>query len=298
MLARDQADRLRALGLHTMHDHWFSSLLYGEPFLSGDLAAYFDGRGLMLCAFPLRGRPLPSRGEIAAWTQGWVRETEADYVVLVTPYCPDLRALRSCGLERFHTWPARRVSRELIAPCPQSAESGQCPRRLRRGLQAAFEARITTGGSMDAAKLALIEQFQRTIGSTPYLAGLTTAWPAILTRERVQFIEAWDTRGLRGFIAMHQAFEQGAVAVAMARDRDAAGVTDFLYAHMLLQARKLGCDWVNLGSCVTEGQYRFKQKWASPSVLPAYALTEWRRRSVARRRFNLWGPRTMKKSAS
>lgn len=282
-------------GLHTLHDHWFASLLYGEPFLDAGRVAYFDGRFLTLCAYQLDScEPAPGP-ELAAWTRQWVRVTRPDAVCLVTPRCPDLRALTREGLARYHTWPAREIAQEMIARCP--SPGGARTRRHRRALAEPYEPRLTQGGDIVAEKLRLIERFQRSTGVTPYLAGLTTAWLAILTSRRVCFVEAWQAGKLRGFVAFHQAFERGAVAMAMARDADAVGVTDFLYAHMLDFAGAQGWKWVNLCSSVTRGQHAFKRKWSEPSPLPAYALTEWRRPALARQRYVLWGPRTMQKSS-
>jgi len=290
-------DVLRCRGRHVMHDHWFSSLLYGEAFLDDDKVAYFDGRALTLCAFPLAGRDLPDRTEVARWAVGWVERTGAEALLLIAPNCPDLRHLRASRMERFHTWRARLIGREMIAPVIDPAVRGSGARRARRALQAPYEVNIGVGGGMDAARLRLIERFQRDIGMTPYLAGLTAAWPAVLTRKHVSFIEARDASGVRGFIAMHRPFASVAVAIGMARDERASGVGDFLYAQMLVQAGAWGCAAVNLGPSVTPGQFRYKLKWAQPSELPAHASTEWRRGNLTRRHYNLWVPRTMQKSS-
>lgn len=295
MLDDDARLRLHRDGLHTLHDHWFASLLYGEPFLDSNRVAYFDGRYLTLCAYRLATFEEPLLAELADWTRQWVRSTRPDVVSLVTPRCPDLRALACEGLARFHTWPARPIAREVIAS--SAAPGGPRTRLHRRALAAPYEVRLTRGGSVVADKLRLIERFQRSIGMTPYLAGLTAAWLAILTSTRVRFVEAWKGERLCGFVALHQAFERGAVAMAMARDADARGVADFLYAHMLEYAGDAGWAWINLCSSVTRGQHAFKLKWAELSPLPAYTLTEWRRPSLARQRYVLWGPRTMQKSS-
>ena len=297
MLTPGEVQRSKSLGVHTMHDHWLSSLLYGEAFLDDDLPVYFDGRGLVLSAFPLTGRPSPTRSDVARWVLHWVSKTNAESVMLVTPQCPDLRALRNRGLERYLTASARTIAQEVLAPCASTDELKALSRHIRRSLNGLFDVKITIGGHMDSAKLSSIERFQRKIGVTPYLAGLTTAWPAILMNSAVHFIEAWDTVGLRGFIAVHRPFEKGAVAIAMTRDESALGVTDFLYAHMLVHARKMQWDWVNLGSSATMGQHLFKLKWGRLSAHPPFALTEWRNPSMYKRRYNLWGPRTMQKTS-
>jgi Phosphatidylglycerol lysyltransferase, C-terminal len=297
MLTEAQCERIRAAGRHTMHDHWFASLLYGEAFLDDDLLAYFDGRALTLCAFAVGELAPVHSSRIREWAVRWVRQTGADSMMLVTPACPDLRALQSLGLQRMRTWPARPITRELIATCPANADSLPPHRIARRALALPYEVRIRAGGAIDANQLALIERFTRFTGLTPYLAGLTMAWPAMMSHQRVHFVEAWRNGSLAGLLAMHQAFENGFVAVAMARDTNARGVTDFLYAHMLNHASAMGCAWVNLCSSPTRGHHAFKLKWAEPSPLAAYALTEWRHPLMARRYHYLWGPRTIRLSA-
>jgi hypothetical protein len=282
-------------GLHTLHDHWFASLLYGEAFLDDDMLAYFDGRHLTLCAYRLgMGEPGSPR-DLAAWTRKWVRQTGAGSLMLVSPRIPDLRALERDGLQRFHTWPARPIAQEVIAICPPHGASPV--RRHRRALAAPYALRTSRGGSVPSQKLRLIERFQRGTGVTPYLAGLTTAWLAILMASEVQFVEAWKDDVLVGFVAVRHSFDRGAVAMAMARDTDARGVADFLYAHMLALGSAAGWEWINLSSSVTRGQQAFKQKWGALSPLPAYALSDWRRAALSRKRYLLWGPRTMQKSS-
>ena len=290
---------MRVLGCHGAHDHWFTSLLYGEPSLDNDMAVYFDGRALTLCAYPLVGRSMPERREVAKWASRWVEQTDAQALMLVAPWCPDLRGIRAHGLERYHSWPARHIAQELIAPCPSKANPaapGRSGRRRRRALAEPYEFRVRPGGTMDSAILALVERFHHRMGVTPYLAGLITAWPAILMAPSVSFMEAWQGRLLRGVIAVHRPFETAAVAIAMARDDKAPGVADFLYAHMLRHLGALGCESVNLGPSATPGQFSFKLKWARPSALPPHAIVEWRVPCLARRYFNLWGPRTMQKT--
>lgn len=295
MLNEHDKDQLHRRGLHTLHDHRFTSLLYGEAHLDEDMVAYFDSRHLTLCAFPLMGHKSVNSYDISRWARRWVQNTQAEAMLLIGPCCPDMRALERDGFRRYHTWRAHAISGELIAACPELNEP--LGRRFRRALQAPFDVRFARGGAIDFAKLRLIERFHRRAGCTPYLAGLTTAWPAILMDSEVHFVEAWQGSTLIGFLALHEAFKAGGVAMAMARDHDFKGVTDFLYAHMLLHGRKMGLDWINLGTSVTSGQRAFKLKWADPSPIPPYVMTEWRRPVVARRRYLLWGPRTMQKSS-
>ena len=297
MLSDQDKARLHGLGSHTSHDHWFSSLLYGEATLDHANTVYFDGRHLLLCAYPVGGEAIQERAALARWTRDWVRSTDAEVVVLCAPRCPDLRLLAGEGLERFHTWPADKRGQELIARCP-SPDSGT-DRRRRRAMKAPFTFRATRGGQLDVDKLRAIERFQRVTGATPYVAALTAAWMAILFDPRVHFLEAWrDDKSLAAFIALHQPFARGGVALAMTRELDAPGVTDFLYAHMIEYGSGIGLDWINLGSSATQGQHAFKQKWAAPSEWPAFALTEWRRPALMRRRHVLWGPRNLQRSSS
>ncbi len=278
-----------------MHDHWFSSLLYGEPFLDRDLPVYFDGHALTLCAYPLAGSQHPDPRTVALWARDWVRRTQADALMLVAPRCPDLRLIQTEGLGRYWTWRAQLIGREMVAPCGSEEASRERRRRARRASSKPYDFRVRRGGSMDAPTLSLVERFQRRIPSTPYLAGLVTAWPAILMSPSVQFLEAWQGNRLGGFIALHVPFATTAVAIAMAREDDAEGVADFLYANMIQHAGTLGCDGVNVGPSTTKGQFRFKSKWAQPSGLPPRMITEWRRAPATKRTYNLWGPRNLRK---
>ncbi len=293
MLDHSQKLRIRTHGGHSLHDHQFSSLLYGEAFLEDGLLTYFDGRLLTMCAYAVGQEELPQKQWMSKWVISWVRRTNPESVMLVTPRCPNLRGLSSLGYHRFQTWPAEPITRELIATCPGEAAASRVYRRQRHALNAPYRLQLSQGGDMDSRKMALIERFMRYTGMTNYLAALTTAWPAVLSNHDMYFVEAWREESLVGFIAFHRAFEQGAVAVAMARDPVERGVCDFLYAHMLDQAHHLGCTWINLCSSSTHGQHAFKLKWSEPSHFGAYALTEWRR-TQTRRHFNLWGLRTLR----
>lgn len=297
MLSDQDKAALFGLGSHTSHDHWFSSMLYGEATLDQANTVYFDGRHLLLCGYPV-GKDMPmERGALAQWTRDWVRRTAAEVVVVNAPYCPDLRALAREGLERYHTWRPDERGLELIARC--RAPCGEPNPQQRRAMKLPFSFKVTQGGQLDVEKLRVIERFQKVMGANPYTAAVAAAWMAILLAPRVHFLEAWrQDDSLAAFIALHQPFERGGVALAMARELDAPGVTDFLYAHMINYGSTIGLDWVNLGPSATRGQYLFKKKWATPSGWPAFSLTEWRRPSLMRRRNMLWGPRNLKRLCS
>lgn len=294
MLNEQQAQRIHTNGIHTLHDHRFASLIYGEAFLEDDIVVYFDGRVLTVCAYRLSDTATPKRSKIREWVHHWVKRTSAESMILVTPVCPDLRTLGSLGFQKIRTWRAEPITRELIAACAGDTDSAPQSRLWRRAWAAPYQMQARPGGAIDARKLALIERFTRFTGMTQYLAALTLAWPALLSDEKVCFIEAWQDGSLMGFVAIHRAFARGGVAIAMARDPLAHGVTDFLYAHMLTQARALGCEWVNLCSSPTRGQHAYKLKWAMPSPLAAYALIEWTRPSLGRRHHSLWGARIVR----
>ncbi len=297
MLSGQDRVTLCARGSHTSHDHWFSSLLYGEATLDCSNMAYFDGRHLLLCAYPAGEQVIHTHSALAKWTRDWVRATNAEAVVLCAPCCPDLRALAREGLDRYHTWRPHGRGVELIARC--AGQGDELKSRQRRAMKARFKFGVSRGGYVAMDKLRVIERFQRVTGPSPYLAALTSAWVAILLDSRVHFMEARREDGsLAAFIALHQPFARGGNAVAMAREPNAPGVTDFLYAHMIDYGASIGLDWINLGPSVTDGQHLFKKKWAVPSEWPAFSLTEWRKPSLMRRRHLLWGPRNLQQSSA
>ncbi|HEX5707328.1 MAG TPA: hypothetical protein VFX96_08530 [Pyrinomonadaceae bacterium] len=294
MLTRRDAERITLRGFTTHHDFWATSLMSGEPFFEENLLAYFDGRAVTVCAFPLRGDAPPAQETLRRVALLWATERGAESLVFIGPERFDLHFLKREGFRRVledHRGP---MSSELLIDCTSATDSALGLRAYKRARSSGFKVRLRAGGIATAEYLALIEQFYRLRQLSTYLAEHAFVIPAILRARRVRFVEAWRGERLCGFVALHRAFADICVGLLLAHDHHTEGVSDFLYSQMLDCARRLGAHYVNVGPSPTSGHYDFKRKWGGRPFAPPYHLVQWARGHIARRYHVAWGPRLVR----
>lgn len=294
MLSRKDSEQIRRHGVATLHDHWFNSLFAGEPFFEDGRLAYFDGRAVTLCGFPLRGGPALGAAKLCRAAVRWAVERHAEVVSFVGPRPLDLGVMKSLGYRRVCEDHGAVFSAELLIDCNDGERAGRRRRSYRRARAAGLRAKVRLGGLVTAEHLGLIEQFYRLRDLSPYLANMAFATPALVRARRVHLIEAWHGGELCGFMVLHKAFADIVTALLLFHDHQTTGVSDFLYGEMLADAQRLGATYVNVGPSPTIGHYNFKRKWGGKPLVPPYYSVVWARGHIARRWHISWGPRLVR----
>ena len=297
MLRRSDRSRIDEYGYCTLHDFRLNSLSAGEPFFERDVLAYYDGRLVTLCGFPLEDQEAVSYEVIRDLAVAWVADRGAEAIVYVGPGSVDLRKLGSFGLRVVSRLRATRLSGEVVIDCSESDASARLSRVYRRSVRLPFTIVHRRPGIIASEHFKLIETVYRRWPITPYLAELAFALPAILRLPRTHIIEARQSSRLCGFVVLHRAFVKSLTGVLIAADEAADGVSDFLYAAMVDYATSSGARGVNVGASPTHGQFVFKQKWGASSV-PPYSYVRWARGPLSRRQHVTWGSRLVRLQAT
>lgn len=294
MLNRDESRRIKREGLSTLHDYWFNSLFAGEPYFEDGLLAYYDGRIVTLCGFPLRGESPVDDSVYHRVACKWVRDRGAEAVIFLGPRPVSFRVLSKEGLRRVAEEPPHRIDGELLIDC--ASDSGSVFRRrvYRRARAQDFDLTLRKGGIVSAEHFQLVEMFYRERELTAYLAENAFVLPTVLRSRRVQLIEARKNGRLCGFAAMHKPFADTAVGLFMMSNHRVTGVCDFLYGVMLEQAIRLGASSLNVGPSPSLGHFNFKVKWGGKLAIPPHYFVLWARGNLARRCHTSWGPRLIK----
>lgn len=293
MLTRQQSRLIRERGVCTLHDYWVSSLVSGEPFYEDGVLAYYDGRVVELCGFPLRGGPAPGADVLRALSERWVGRG-ADAVLYMGPDALQFRWLDELGYRRVERYGGDAISAELVIDCAERAGGIFSTRTYRRARAMGFASSVGRGGIVSAEHLRLVEGFYQLRQMSGYLAEIAFALPAVLRSPRVHLIDARHDGRLCGFVVLHKAFADLVVALFLAHDNRTPGVCDFLYAAMLDQASAMGASGVNIGPSPTRGHYGFKRKWGGEPAVPPYHLVRWARGQLAKRLYASWGPRLVR----
>ncbi|MFN0140384.1 MAG: hypothetical protein ACKVQW_09920 [Pyrinomonadaceae bacterium] len=293
MLTPSEIRLIEQHGISTFHDYWFNSLFAGEPYLEDGLLAYYDGRVVTLCGFPLRD-DTSAKGSLSDRAQQWVRDRGAESVMFVGPEPVSLQALSNEGFRCVAQARRHKFAAELLIDCSENRGSIFERRVYRRAKMTDFQLTVRSGGMMSSEHFRLMEAFYRQRELTGYLAEIAFALPAVLRSNKVHLIEAIRDGSIIGFVAMHKPFVNTCVGLFLATNDEINGVSDFLYAAMLDQARYLGASFVNVGSSPSAGHYRFKVKWGGQPKVPPYYLVQWSRGNIARRFHTSWGPRLVR----
>lgn len=294
MLTRSASNRIKQFGLSTLHDHWFTSLFAGEPHFEDGVLAYFDGRVVCICGFPLQSSQPIARSLILHLAGKWVCERGAESIVFIGPAAKGLNKLKKLGLRVVNEQRPSKIASELSIDCTNGPGSVFHRRIYRRSRALDFIVSIRTGGVASAEHFQLIETFYRSREVTGYLAEIAFALPAVLRSPRVRLVEARKDGRLCGFIAMHKPFANQVVGLFMACRQDMPGVCDFLYGAMLDEARRLGASRINLGPSPSKGHFDFKRKWGGEPLVPPYYFVQWARGVLALRFHTAWGPRLLR----
>ncbi|MFN2491293.1 MAG: hypothetical protein ABR501_00225 [Pyrinomonadaceae bacterium] len=294
MLTRSEGKLIEQRGMSTLHDYWFNSLFAGEPYFEDGLLAYYDGRIVTLCGFPLRNVPAVDDSVYCRLAQEWVGHRGAESVIFVGPHPISFRALSKEGLRRVVEEKCEKIAAELFIDCTSNSDSVFRRRVYRRSRAMDFQLRVRTGGIVSAEHFRLVEIFYRKRERTGYLAEIAFALPTVLRSRRVQLIEARKDHRLCGFVAMHKPFADTAVGLFLASDHKVIGVCDFLYGAMLEQAKLGGASSLNVGPSPSIGHFNFKLKWGGQSKVPPYYFVQWARGTLARRFHTSWGPRLIR----
>lgn len=294
MLTRDQRRRIEIGGLCTLHDYWLNSLWAGEPYFEDGLLAYYDGRLVTLCGFPLRDEPIAADSVYRRVAREWVRDRGAEAIDFLGPKPVSFRHLGKEGLRSVTEEKPYHISGELLINC--TTNSGTIFRRrvYRRSRAQNFDLTLRRGGIVSAEHFRLVEMFYRRRALTAYLAEIAFVLPAVLRSRRVQLIEARRDGRLCGLGVMHKPFDDIAVGLFMMGDHQATGVCDFLYAAMVEEARRLGAKSLNVGPSPSVGHFEFKVKWGGEQKVPPYYFVRWARGTLARRNHSSWGPRLIR----
>jgi len=294
MLTRSEVRRIERHGISTFHDYWFNSLFAGEPYLEDGLLAYYDGRVVTLCGFPLRDVPTIKPSIYNRLAQKWVKERKAESIIFIGPKPVSLQALANEGLRLVAQEKRHRFAAELFIDCSGNPGSIFKRRVFRRAKIRDFQLTVRRGGMMSSEYFRLVELFYRQRELTGYLAEMAFALPAMLRSHKVHLIEARRNDRLCGFVAVHKPFVDICVGLFLATDNGINGVCDFLYAAMLDQAKHMGASFVNVGPSPSAGHYDFKLKWGGQPRVPPYYFVQWSRGKIARRFHTSWGPRLIR----
>lgn len=294
MLTRGQIRLIRRSGISTFHDYWLTSLSSGEPFFENDILSYFDGRFVTICACRFRNRPAIPVEALNQVILKWADIREVQGLAVIGAQLPDLHLLSKYGFRKTYEEESGELSAELLIDCSRRADTIFNQRTYRRSSKLGFDAVIRSGGLVSAEYLKLIELFYSVRDITCYLADVAFTLPALLRSNRIIFVEARKNGKLCGFVGLHKAFNNIAVAFFLTHDHQTPNVCDFLYAKMLDQARELGAESINIGSCPTSGHYKFKRKWSGTQGGDEYNYAEWSRGLLARRLYKTWGPRIVR----
>lgn len=293
MLTAHDKRLLERRGLSVLHDHWSTSLYSGEPFLEEGTLAYFDGRLVTLCGFPLDGQEPLSGDAVRLLAELWVREREAEAVCFIGPARILLSSLKRHGLRCIGEDPNEEISAELSIDVSPDGDVFRS-RIYHRSRGLGFDLAIERGGSPRAEHLRVIELFYRGRHRASYLAGMAFTLLALLASPRVRIVEARRQGRLCGLLVLHKPFRRLAVAIFMAHDERVRGVSDFLYGRMVELGRALGVAAINVGPSPTRGHYDFKWKWSARPAVPPYYYALWANSRIARRLHCTWGPRLVR----
>src|ERR1700720_1798352 len=237
MLTRSEVRLIEQHGISTFHEYWFNSLFAGEPYLEDGLLAYYDGRVVTLCGFPLRDIPIAKASIYDRLSQKWVKDRGAESVIFVGPKPVSLQALSNEGLRRVAQEKRHKFAAELFIDCSGNPGSVFKRRVYRRAKMMDFQLTVRRGGMMSSEHFRLVEIFYRQREVTGYLAEIAFALPAMLRSRKVHLIEARRNDRICGFVAMHKPFVNTCVGLFLATDNGINGVCDLLYAAMLDQAK-------------------------------------------------------------
>lgn len=294
MLTEAQIKWINRHGISTLHDYWLTSLSSGEPFLENGVLSYFDGRFVTVCGCQFRGSLPASDADLRSVMRKWADQKSVQAIAFLGPQPAEFRYLKEYGFRQTYREDAHELSSELFIDCSNGAGSVFEQRIYRRSQKLPFESGLRRGGMISEEYLSLIELFYFARDMTGYLADKAFTLPAVLQADRVWFVEARRGDKLYGFVGFHKPFSDIATAFFITHDHWTPSVCDFLYAKMLEQARIIGANCVNIGSCPTDGHYRFKRKWGGNPDVPAYNYAEWARGRLAMRRYKSWGPRIVR----
>jgi hypothetical protein len=294
MLTHKQIRTIKQYGIATLHDYWSMSLVFGEPFFEQGVLAYYDGRIVTFCGFPLRGESPIENKLILSLSQQWITERAVEAVVYFGSNHLDFRRLKHYGFRRTDYENATEQSSELFLDCSIAPEAIYNLWFYKRAAKIGFKSRVRAGGIIPANYLKLIETFYQNTEVTGYLANIAFAIHAILRSQTVHLIEAWRENRLCGFATLHKAFSDVAVGLFLAHDYKTPRVSDFLYGETLIYARRLGVAHINIGPSPSLGHYSFKRKWGGQPIIPPTFYTQWTRGNLARRYHTAWGPRIVK----
>ena len=254
--------------------------------------AYFDGREITLCGFPVTDDGNSGVSAQCRRLNRWIgRGVES--VLYVGPQPIDGRRLIRAGYQK--RWVSRRCKRsaELITDCTGGSGTILSTRTFRRAIKKPFELHRRCGETLVWQHLALIEHFFQNRNLTAVLADQAMAVPQMLNSPEIELIEAWTGNVLSGFLTLRPAFRKTSVAYHLFTN-GAPGVADFLMAHSILRVQERGAKGLNLGSSPDSGIYSFKLKWHGvPEVSPYYAA-HWVRGPLARRHYLSWRTRLVR----
>lgn len=258
------------------------------------MLAYYDGRVVTLCGFPLRNGPRVDDPTYCERAVEWVRNRGAESIIFLGPCRVNFRALSKEGLRRVAEERPQRTSGELFIDCTTNPDSVFSRRVYRRARALDFDLNLRKGGFVSGEHFGLVEMFFRKRELTAYLAEIAFVLPAVLRSRRIQLIEARRNGRLCGFAAMHKPFDDIAVGLFMISDSRIAGVCDFLYGVMLEQANREGASSLNVGPSPSIGHFNFKMKWGARPAVPPYYFVQWSRGRLAQRIHTSWGPRLVR----
>lgn len=294
MLSRKVCNRIRQYGSCTLHDHWFTSIIAGEPYFQDGVLSYYDGRAVTVCGFPLRGEPPIDGAVVRRLAEHWAGDPAVQSISYAGPDSVRLSRLGQFGFRCVASQPAIAIASELFIDCNGGADSIFKKRIYRRSRALEFKSSIRTGGTVSAEHFQLIELFYQKREVTEYLAEIAFTLPVLLRSRRVHLIEARKEGKLGGFIALHKPFLDVAIGLFMACREDMPRVCDFLYGVMLDQCQRLGATSVNVGASPSVGHFNFKKKWGGEPLVPPYYFAQWARGMLARRFHTSWGPRMVR----
>lgn len=294
MLTEAQINWISDHGISTLQDHWLTSLSSGEPFLEKGVLSYFDGRFVTVCGCRFRDSAPMADDDLHAVIRKWADERGVQAIAFLGPQPAEFRYLKDYGFRQTYREDANELSSELFLDCSDRAGSVFDRPIYRRSRKLRFDATLRRGGMISEEYLSLIELFYFARNITGYLADKAFTLPAVLLADRVWFVEARQGGKLCGFVGFHKPFRDIATAFFITHDHWTPGVCDFLYAKMAEQARAIGADRINIGTCPSDGHYQFKRKWGGKPDVPAYNYAEWARGRLATRRYKTWGPRIVK----
>lgn len=255
------------------HDWNFYSSFLGEPYLIGDLLAYFDGRVLYVCAFSLSD----------VWREVALEEIQA---IVARPEFVDVEAINVWGRfapiaefygsRRFPCIAYHDYDKDVfdtaidLSTFEWSLEPAARQARASADNKA-IETRVLQRSYLLAGHISLIEYWRATHDLSPVHSAIAASLPYVIQKSHIYLVEASRLGELLGFAALSFPGKTASILLQSYGYRRPGGrVGDAIMGQAIAFAKDLGSLRLHLGYSRTASLLAFKRKWAGRLDGPPY----------------------------